>query len=61
MMRHNVLVKRSEGFISKTIFFLTLLTSIWFLYKESNLLIDAIYFIIVLVLFIKFLIIKLYQ
>lgn len=59
-MHHNTLVWNSKEFIIKVIFFIILLTFVALLYMESKLLIDAFYFCVVLVIFIRFLIIRLY-
>lgn len=60
MMHHNVLTGNKKGFLLKIIFFLGLLTTIALIYMESKMAIDALYFIVVFVLFIRFLFIKLY-
>lgn len=59
-MHHNALTEDKKGFIIKVIFFLALLSLVALMYLESHMLKDALYFVVVLVLFIKFLIIKLY-
>ena len=60
-MHHNVLTKEKKGFILKVLFFISLLLLIGFIYLDSRLLKDAIYFVVVFILFIKFLFIKLYH
>lgn len=60
MNRKEVLEER-KSFLYKVIFFVVLLMFSAFMYIESNMLIDAVYFGVVLVLLIKFLIIKLYH
>lgn len=54
-------VKRRNDILIKSAFFLVLLVSIGLIYLDSHMLIDALYFIGVLILFIRFLIVKLYQ
>lgn len=49
-----------KSFLLKVAFFIILLFFAGAMYVESKMLIDAVYFIIVLALFIKFLIVKLY-
>lgn len=58
---HTELTGKGKSFLIKIIFFLALLTVVGFMYLESKIIIDAVYFMIVLVLFIRFLIVKLYQ
>lgn len=60
-MHHKELIGNRKGFFIKVLFFLTLLTFSILMYLESHMIMDAIYFGIVLVLFIKFLRVKLYQ
>jgi hypothetical protein len=60
-MHHNTLIGNKKGFAVKTTFFLILLFFTGLLYFESRLIKDAFYFAIVLMLFIKFLVIKLYH
>lgn len=60
-MYHTELTGERKSFFIKVIFFLSLLTIVGFMYLESNMLVDAAYFGIVLVLFIRFLIVKLYR
>lgn len=60
LMHHNALTGDKKGFIIKIIFFLALLSLVALMYLESHMLKDALYFAVVFVLFIKFLIIKLY-
>lgn len=50
-----------KGFIYKTLFFVSLLIILAFTYFESKALIDVVYFIVVLAIFIRFLILKLYH
>ncbi len=54
-------VVNNKDFIIKIVFFMALLISVGSLYLSSKLLIDIIYFIIVLILFFKYLWIKLYH
>lgn len=60
MNRKEVIEERNST-ILKIIFFLGILTFIGLIYLESHLLFDAAYFVLVLIFFIKFLIIKLYH
>ncbi len=60
-MHHDDIKEQRKSFCCKIAFFLTMLFLVGMTYLESGLMIDAFYFCIVLVLFIKFLIIKLYQ
>lgn len=60
-MHHNALTDDKRSFAFKIVFFLVLLSFIALMYLESGLLKDAFYFAVVLILFIKFLIIKLYR
>lgn len=60
-MHHNNLTENKKSVFYKAVFFLVLLTFALFIYLESNLLKDLFYFIIVFILFIKFLLIKLYH
>ncbi len=60
-MHRRELIGNRKGFFIKVLFFLTLLTFSILMYLESHMIMDAIYFGIVLVLFIKFLRVKLYQ
>ncbi len=60
-MHYNALTEDKKSFAFKIVFFLALLSLIALIYFESRLLIDAVYFAIVFILFIKFLIIKLYH
>lgn len=60
-MHHNTLMVDKRNFIIKIIFFLTLLSMIALMYFESGAIKDVFYFAVVLVLFVKFLIIKLYH
>lgn len=60
-MYHAVeLTGAKKSFFLKVCFFVILLLFVGGMYLESGLIIDAVYFIIVLSLFIKFLIVKLY-
>lgn len=61
VMHHNTLTDDKKSFITKVIFFLILLSIIALIYLESGVLKDLVYFAIVFILFIKFLIIKLYH
>lgn len=60
-MNHKEVLKERKNFLYKVIFFVILLMFAGFMYIESNMLIDAVYFGVVLILFIRFLIIKLYH
>lgn len=60
MNRKEVLEER-RCFITKVMFFLILLMFAGFMYIESNMLIDVVYFVAVLVLFVRFLLLKLYH
>ena len=55
------LTKEQKGFLYKTCFFVVLLVVIALMYLESKLLIDAVYFLIILATFVRFLILKLYH
>lgn len=59
-MHHNALTEDKKSFLIKIIFFIVLLSLVALMYLESGMLKDALYFIVVFILFIKFLIIKLY-
>lgn len=59
-MHHNALTEDQKSFLIKIIFFIVLLSLVALMYLESGMLKDALYFIVVFILFIKFLIIKLY-
>ena len=60
-MRHNVITEDKKSFYIKVIFFICILLFTLFMYFETKMIIDAFYFITILVLFIRFLWIKLYQ
>lgn len=60
-MHHNNLIENKKSFFCKVTFFLVLLAFALLIYLESNLLKDLFYFVIVFVLFIRFLLIKLYH
>lgn len=60
LMHHNALTEDKKSFLIKIIFFIVLLSLVALMYLESGMLKDALYFIVVFILFIKFLIIKLY-
>lgn len=60
-MNHKEVLEEKKNFLYKVIFFVMLLVFAGFMYIESNMLIDAVYFGVVLILFIRFLIIKLYH
>lgn len=60
-MNHKEVLEEKKSFLYKVIFFVILLMFAGFMYIESNMLIDAVYFGVVLILFIRFLIIKLYH
>jgi hypothetical protein len=61
IMRYNNLTDDTKSFINKVLFFVTLLVFSGLIYLERGLIHDAVYFIIVLFFFIKFLIMKLYH
>ena len=56
-----MLTDNKKSFIVKVIFFLALLSCVALIYFESGLVKDAVYFMLVLAFFIKYLIIKLYH
>ena len=60
-MRHNVTSDDKKSFIVKTIFFIFILLFSLLMYFETKMIIDAFYFGITFILFIRFLLIKLYQ
>lgn len=60
-MHRSTSIKEKKSLVIKIMFFMVLLSFIGLMYFESGLLKDAIYFAIVLIIFIKFLIIKLYH
>lgn len=60
-MHHTELTSERKSFFIKVIFFVLLLTLVGFMYLESKMVIDVVYFVVILCLFIKFLILKLYQ
>lgn len=60
-MRHTKLIGDEKSFLMKVAFFLVLLLFIGFMYLESNMIVDAVYFGIVFTLFVKFLLVKLYR
>lgn len=60
-MHRNKLIENKKSFILKVSFFLILLIFSMLIYLESRRVIDVLYFSVVLVLFIRFLSIKLYQ
>ncbi|MEE0700264.1 MAG: hypothetical protein U0M66_06765 [Bacilli bacterium] len=60
-MHQSELMENRKGFLIKVAFFIALLMFIGFMYLESNMVLDAVYFVVVLALFIKFLVVKLYQ
>lgn len=60
-MHRTELIGDHKGFLIKVTFFIALLMLIGFMYLESNMVLDAVYFVVVLTLFIKFLFVKLYQ
>ena len=53
--------KNTKSIMYKTFFFVFLLIVIAMLYMESRALIDAVYFMVVLTIFIRFIILKLYH
>ena len=61
IMRHNVNIEERKSFIIKIIFFIIILLFTLFMYFETKMIIDAVYFITIFALFIRFLWIKLYQ
>lgn len=60
-MHQSELMENRKSFLIKVAFFIALLMFIGFMYLESNMVLDAVYFVVVLALFIKFLVVKLYQ
>lgn len=54
-MHHNMLTDNKKSFIVKVIFFLALLSCVALIYFESGLVKDAVYFMLVLAFFIKYL------
>lgn len=58
---HEQKIEHKKSFVLKVIFFATILVIVAALYFESLHIIDAVYFGIVLLLFIKYLIMKLYR
>ena len=60
-MDHKEVLEKRRNFLYKVIFFVILLLFAGFMYIESNMPIDAVYFGVILILFIRFLIIKLYH
>lgn len=60
-MHQSELMENRKGFLIKVAFFIALLMFIGFMYLESNMVLDAVYFVVVLALFIKFLVVKLYH
>ncbi len=60
-MHRTELTGNRKGFFIKVLFFLALLSFSISMYLESHMIMDAVYFSIVLVLFIRFLRVKLYQ
>lgn len=60
-MHHSTSTKDKKSLVVKILFFMILLSFIGLMYFESRLVKDAIYFAIVLIIFIKFLVIKLYH
>ena len=53
--------KNQRSFLIKVCFFIFLLVVVALLYLESKAIIDVVYFILILILFIRFLILKLYH
>lgn len=60
-MHHTELTSERKSFFIKVIFFILLLILVGFMYLESRMVIDVVYFIVILCLFIRFLILKLYR
>lgn len=60
-MHHNVLTEDKKAFYFKVLFFIFLLAISLLMYIESKLIIDAFYSLVILILFIRFLVVKLYQ
>lgn len=60
-MQHNNITDERKGNIIKIVFFLALLCSIAFIYFENGTIKDIFYFAIVFIMFIRFLILKLYH
>lgn len=54
------LTGNKKSFLLKTVFFVILLLFAGAMYLESRMIIDAAYFVMVLFLFVRFLIVKLY-
>ena len=61
IMHHNVLTDNKKAFYSKVLFFILLFVLSLLMYIESKLIIDAFYSLVILILFIRFLVVKLYQ
>lgn len=60
-MHHTELTSERKSFFIKVIFFILLLILVGFMYLESRMVIDVVYFVVILCLFIRFLILKLYR
>ena len=61
-MTHRIeMVGSIKSFVIKLAFFMALLALTGLMYLESHALLDAVYFIVILTLFIRFIIMKLYQ
>lgn len=60
-MHHDDMKDERKSFYCKVAFFLIMLFLVGMTYLENGLMIDAFYFCTVLTLFIRFLILKLYQ
>lgn len=61
IMQQNILIHSNKDFIEKVLFFICLLTGIAFLYIESKQILDLTYFVVVFIIFIRYIIMKLYQ
>lgn len=60
-MHHNVIGKEKRSFIIKICFFLVLLLIVGLMYFESKRSMDLAYFVVILSLFLRFLVVKLYH
>lgn len=60
-MHHNELTGSKKSYVIKIVFFMFLLVFSALMYIESHMLIDVLYCFLVLILFVKFLSMKLYQ
>lgn len=60
-MHFKNIVENKNGLVLKTVFFITLLVFSVLMYCESRMIIDACYFSIIIIMFLKYLNVKLYQ